>query len=227
MKVSILPRTALPVFLLLLLSGCLNQKKMNKWVTGHYGETAAVPVKKKNDFLAVKSSIPDAGTALSQGSKKTHSVLPLLFYWRFNYDNTCELNPQIPINNFINTASPYANKVLKKKLEGKHVELTIEKIPNRFVVADKAQVIWFIYGFAWDQISIKPLDDQMLVTYKILNAANAEEKTGSVSVINTDKGVAVGQFQSVRKRTDQYLGDYNLAITSMTRMVIDRIAAEL
>ncbi len=214
--------------LLFVSSGCIGPKKINKWVKQQYGEAAATPVKKKSDYLSITSAVPGTSDRLSETTKRTHNVLPLLFYWKMDYDNTCTLNPQIPVNNFINTVTPYANKALRKKLNGQRIELLVEHVPNHFVVLDHGQLIWFVlYAYGWDRISIEPLDDNMIVSYKIFGADNSTGLTGSVTVRNTDNGVPVGQFQSVKRRTQEYLGDYNTAISNMSRTVIDQIALQL
>ncbi|MFT4155949.1 hypothetical protein [Parafilimonas sp.] len=207
-------------------SGCLGPKKINKWVAQNYVD--ATPTKKKSDIITITSSVNGMGDALSETEKKTSNVLPLLFYWQYDYKNTCRLNPQIAINNFTATVLSYSNKALKQKLNGRKLELNIRKIPTSFAIDDKGHIVWVIvYAFSWEVLTVQPEDNQMEISYKILNQDNSEYKSGIVDISNTDKGIRLGMFQSLKKKTFQYLDQYDAAITSMSKMVADKISAEL
>ncbi len=210
----------------LFLSACLGPKKIDKWVVEQYGELPE-PSKKKSNYIIITSSLPSMGSKLSTTEKHTSHVLPLLFYWQLDYKNTCTINPQIPINNFTATAQAYANKSLKQKLAGQRIELAIETIPNVFAIDDEGHLIWIIYAFGWDKISIQPDSKAMVVSYKVFNTGDSMVKSGTVTVANTDKGVGLGMFKSLKNKTLEYLTDYDAHIASMTKSVIDQITAEL
>ena len=127
-----------------LLTSCLGPKKINKWVTQNYSEVPP-PTKKKSDIITITSSVNKMGDKLSETEKKTSNVLPLIFYWQYDYKNTCTLNQQIALNNFTSTVLSYSNKGLKQKLNGRHIELNIQKIPTSFAVDDKGHIVWIIF----------------------------------------------------------------------------------
>ena len=207
-------------------SSCLGPKKLNKWVAQQYG-AVPVPSKKKNDGIVISSTIPTMGDQLSNTENKTSQVLPLIFYWQWDYKNTCTLYPQIEINNFTNTVLTYSNKGLKQKLNGGHIELVIEKIPTTFALDDKGHLIWLIYTFGWEFLSVKPEDKDMIVSYKLFGRDNSPLKSGRISITNSDKGVSIGKFQSMKKKTFQYLDQYNESITLMSKTIVDKIIVEL
>ena len=209
------------------LSGCLGPKKIDKWVATQYGQSVPEPVKKKTDYISVASPLVPGSNYISTTENKTSKMLPLVFYWQFNYDNTCTLNPQIPVNNFTNTVLTYNSKQLKQKLNGRRIELSVDKIPNVFSLDDKGHVVWIIYAVTWEYISIQPKVNEMVVSYKIIGNDNTETKTGVITIQNTDKGVSLKAFQSIKKMTWQYLEDYDASITAMTKKVVDKLAAEL
>src|SRR4051812_27627634 len=106
---------ALTVFL----SSCLGPAKINKWVDNHYGENLNASSKAKADYIAVTSPLVTADLKASDTKKQVKNFLPLLFYWQFDYRNTCTLNPKIPVNTLRSTVQSYANsKGLKQKLNG-------------------------------------------------------------------------------------------------------------
>jgi hypothetical protein len=210
----------------LIFAGCLGPKKINKWVAKKYGEAPA-QIKKKNNSIIITSTVPSMGDVLSTTQKKTSHVLPLLFYWQWDYKNTCTLNPQIAVNNFTATVLSYANKGLIQKLAGERLELTIEKIPTSFAIDDKGHMIWVIYAFGWDILTVLPEDHNMIVGYKVFNADNTQTKSGKITVSNSDKGLTLGMWQSLRKKTYQYLDQYDETITSMSKICVDKLKKEL
>jgi hypothetical protein len=211
----------------ILLSGCLGPKKINKWVAKQYSEVPP-PTKKKSDVISITSSANTMGDKLSETEKKTSNVIPLIFYWQYDYKNTCTLNPQIAVNNFTSTVLSYSNKGLKQKLNGKRIELNIQMIPTSFAIDDKGHIVWVIvYAFSWDKLTVVPEDKDMIVSYKVFNADNTAYKDGTITISNTDKGITLGMFQSLKKKTWQYLDQYDESITTMSKKVIDKIVAEL
>jgi hypothetical protein len=212
------------VSVIALLTGCLGPKKMNKWVAKNYPELPAL-AKNKTNFLTINSNVSPM-SELSYSTKKTSKVLPLIVYWQFDYKVSCALNPQIAISSFTASALANASK-LKPKLNNQSVELTIEKIPTNFAIDDKAHIIWIIYAIAWDKITVIPLDKEMIVSYKVVNSDHSIAKTGSVTLTNTDEGIPLGMFQSLKKKTWEYLDQYEESISSMTKTVIQKIAEEL
>ena len=211
---------------IIFLSGCLGPKKINKWVAQNYSEVPS-PSKKKNDIVTVTSSVTVMNN-LSETQKKTSNVLPLIFYWQYDYKNICMLNPQIAVNNFINTVMAYSNKTLKQKLNGKRVELNIQKIPNSFAVDDKGRIVWVIvYAFSWEKLTVVPQDKDLVVNYTVFNSDNSVYKSGTESISNADKGISLGMFQSLKKKTFQYLDQYDESITAMSKKCIDQVALDL
>lgn len=213
-------------FFLLFLSGCVGPRTVNKWVDEHYNSTLPT-TKKKSDFVSVTSNIAPMGQQLSNTTKKTTNFLPLLFYWQWDYVNTCTLNPQIPVNQFTTTVLNYANKGLKQKLAGQRVEFSIEQLPNIFAIHDQSHMIWVIYTISWEHISIQPNSTEMVVSYKVLNDQNTVTKNGTITVTNEIKQKDLKLFRSLKKTTWQYLDDYTTSITSMSKKAVDKLVAEL
>lgn len=208
-------------------TSCLGPAKINKWVAKEYAAVPS-PIKKKSDYISVSSSLVSSDDRISTTEKNTGKVLPLVFYWQYDYKNTCTLNPRIPINNFTSTVLSYAGKKLKQKLDGQRVELTVEKIPNAFAIDDKGHIIVIIiYPIGWDVITIQPVALDMVVSYKVIKDDNTETKRGVITIPNKDRGAGLEMFQSLKKKTLQYLDQYNANITLMSKHVIDELITEL
>ena len=96
------------------LMSCLSNKRLDKWVAKHYSESQQ-PQKKNsrnvnNNYLTVTTTMISMGDLYSTSQKTNSYLLPLLFYWKFDFRNSCTLNPQIGIDNFTTTVLAYANK---------------------------------------------------------------------------------------------------------------------
>lgn len=214
------------VLLTAFLSGCLGPAKINKWVDNHYGGSQnATP--KKSDYLAVTSPLVTADTKASTTKKQVKNFLPLLFYWQYDYMNTCTLNPKIPVNAFRSTIQAYAaSKGLKQKLNGQKIEFTVEKIPNVFVLNDRGHIVWVVYAFGWDVITFRPDMQELVVSYKITKD-NVETGKGAVTVANGDKVLRLKLLQSLKKVTGRYLDQYNENIKVMSKAAVDKVITNL
>jgi hypothetical protein len=221
-------KTNLSLFIIcaLLLTSCLTAKKVDKQVSAIYGEKQQAQKKKQPDFISITSSLASTGDYTSTTVTKTSDVLPLVFYWSWDYKNTCTLNPQIPINNFTTTVLGMANKALKEKLNGQKIELSVDQIPNKFAFDDKAHLIFVIYAFGWDNVSIKAEKGDLVVSYKVFNN-NSESKKGTITIPYFDDRKNLGMFTSWKKATSGYLDQYDANITLMSKLFVDKLIKEI
>ncbi len=215
------------ILAILLFSACISPRKTDKWVANYYGSVPA-PIKKKNELITVQTNVASMGSVLSESRRKSASVLPLLIYWKWNYVNACQLNPQMALNGFISTVNSYAGRVLKPKLNNQTIELTVEKIPSAFDLDDTGHYIYLgIYGFGWEMVTLVPQEHALQVSYKVINTDKSIAKTGTVTMPISIQPVKTGMYQSVKKKMNLYLEQYDAAMALMGRKLIDKLAAEL
>jgi len=209
-------------------TSCLGPKKVNKWADAKYGDNLKTTPKTKSDYLTITSPFTTRDSQASTDSKETKNVLPLLFYWQFDYVNTCELNPKIPVNTLITTIPAYANsKGLKQKLNGQKVELSIDAVPSQYEIYDRGHLIWLIlYAYGWDVITFRPDKKDLVVSYKITKD-DAEVKKGVITIPNADKVLKLKIFQAIRKANDKYLDQYDENIKTLGKKVVDQLLTEL
>ncbi|TWI83022.1 hypothetical protein IQ13_1128 [Lacibacter cauensis] len=222
-----LRQTVLVLAALVFVSACISPRKTDKWVANHYGSVPA-PVKKKNELVTVQSTVASMGSVLSESRRKSASLLPLLVYWKWNYVNACKLNPQMALNGFTTTVNSYAARVLKPKLSNQSIVLTVEKIPSAFDLDDTGHYIFFgIYGFGWETVTLVPQEHALQVSYQVLNADQSIAKTGTVTMPISIEPVKAKLYQSVKKKMELYLEQYDAAMLQMGRKLIDKLATEL
>jgi hypothetical protein len=218
-------------FVLLILSAtffssCVTSKKVDRQVAKQYSDVPELKKKKQGDNISITSSLTTMGRQVSTTETRTSNMLPLIVYWKWDYTNTCTLNPQIPINNFISTVNSYAKKGLKSKLAGQDLEISVDKIPNQFQILDKAHIIFFGYGVGWDNVSMKALDMEMIISYRLLKD-NVEIKKGIISIPNFDDKKPLGMFKNWKTATNEYLNQFDENISTMSKLIVDQIVSEI
>jgi hypothetical protein len=205
----------------------MGPNKMNKWIGKHYGET--VPVSHPHsDYISfvVKDSIPPDQVAVTE---KTHqSFVPALFYWQWNHTMLSTVNFGVHMNNFSTEFISYANdKGLKNKLNGNTLQLTITANPVNYTFTQKGHLIFLLlYYISSESLYIMPDKNRVSFSYKVMNGAN-EVKTGSVSIANMNREVALAFFQSSKKMTWKYLEESDNNIKLMSRELVDKLMTEL
>ena len=209
------------------LTSCLGPGKIDKWVAKHYQDQPIEAPKHKSEQISFISKLPSIGALPSQTEKSRSYMLPLLFYWHYDYSWSCMLNPDLPVNNFESTVIAYAGHGLKQKLGANHLELTIQQLPHAFTLDDNGHIIWVIYAFGWDIITVKPQPTDMVIGYRLLNASNEEVKTGTISITDPNRTKPLKWFHSLKNTTWQYLEQYDANTATMSKAVVNKLITEL
>lgn len=209
-----------------LFTGCLTSRKVDKQVAKQYSGLQQPAKKKQSDFITITSPLLTDDQRISTTETRTSDLLPLLIYWQWDYKNTCTLNPQIPVNNLAATVVRLANKGLKDKLDGRKIELSVNQVPNKFAIDDKAHLIFVGYAFGWDNVSIKAESMDMIVAYTVTKD-NAIVKKGTIDIPYGNDKKKLGMFKSWKKATSEYLDQYDANIIAMSKEVVDELVKEL
>ena len=210
----------------IIFTSCLTAKKVDRQVAKKYDELSPSTKKQTKENILITSKLITSDNKISTSETKTSNVLPLIIYNRWNYTNTCTLNPQIPINNFTSTVLSASSKGLRDKIIGQTLELSVEKIPNVFAIDDKAHVIFFGYAVGWDDVSIMSDKVDLVVNYKLLKDG-AETKKGLITVPYIYDKEKLGMFKSWKKATDEFLDQYDMNITEMSKSFVKKLVSEI
>jgi hypothetical protein len=209
------------------LTSCLNGKKLDRYVQQQFPEMQSLQKKKTSETIVINSPLITTDEKTSTSENKTVSFLPLIVYWRWDYKNTCVLNPLIPITNFSKTFTVALNKGLKDKLAGKRIELSIEKIPNQFAIDDIGHSIFLgFYAINWDNVYIKTENKDLLLSYKVIENGMAV-KNGVIQLAYADDKKQLGLFKSWKTATSEYLSQYDLNIAALAKQAADKLMKEL
>ncbi len=207
------------------LSSCLTSAKLDKFVAAQYNNELPKSSKKKKMEFEVTSRLPANNSQISTTVHKTDKFLPLIVYWKYNHRQSCSLNPSIAVSNFSNAVNTLATKGLIEKLNGRKLELTVEQAPSAFSLVAKENMIWLVYAFSWEKIYIEPDMKDLIVAYKLVGGEG--DKTGKITVKNTDKNKGLRFFQSWKSATSEYLTEYNANFTTMTKTFVSQLTNEL
>jgi hypothetical protein len=208
-------------------TSCIGPHKINKWVAHHYQEEPIEPPRHKSEQLLFVSKLPSIDGTMSETVKSRNKLLPLLFYWKYDNAWSCTLNPDLAVNNFETTVIAAAGHGLKQKLNSNHLELTIQQMPHAFTLDDKGWIVWVIYAFGMETITVQPQPTDLVVAYRVLSANNEEVKTGLISIVDPNRTKPLKWFHSLRNTTLQYLEQYDANTVTMSKELVAKLAAEL
>jgi hypothetical protein len=218
-------RYMLVMIIVLIVGACNTPKKVDGWIAARYGEPMAVR-KPRADYFAVTSSMITADTKASQTLNDNRKGLFLLFYWKKNYSMRTELNPKIAINQFTNSFTVYGNsKHLKEKLNGRTIELVVEKMPRSFSFRDDFRMVFFIVGEVhWDKIYMLPENSEMVLRYTV---SGPEKKSGTITLADNNKIQKTRLFQKLSTAYTEYLNEYDENIKTMAKSAVDQLMLDL
>lgn len=221
-----LTRTVVILFLsVCLLSGCLTARKLDRQIGKEYADRAGlVQIPQNTASIIIASPLIDQSGYFSASTTSTGKMLPLFFYWSWEYKNASKLNPRIPIN--LLAGQLKKSVPLKDKLAGRRLELTIEEVPADFAIIDKAHLIFFLYAFGWDKVTIQGEAANFSVQYKVYGADTAL-KSGKILIPAPSNMRGISMFTSWKTATSHFLQQYDANVIAMSRTLIADLLKEL
>ena len=213
--------------IILLLTGC-QVSRMNKVMNARYKNQvlSGVP-KQKNSDISINSTHVDTIYEAYAKEAKEGGVNALFAYAKLRNVWIYIFNPKIPVTLFTNAVFSNVNKGLKQKLAGRHLELSIDSIPSIFYFADRQSGIASAFGAEVASIQSCSCNKNMIVSYRLLSAENAEIKKGTILIPDLYVNVSLKMLQTFEGKMSQYFEEYDMAITGMTKKLIDKVIKEL
>jgi len=208
--------------LLVFFASCISAKKLDAYVASEFNNKLPKADKKNDSSVLITSPIPSDPDIISVTEKKVKN-LPLILYWKYDYRHTCVLNPAIGISYFKKTISQQAAK-LKQKLNGQQLELSVEQIPGSFAIVDKGHILLLMIH--WHKLYVDPGTKDLIVSYKV-RQNGAEVKSGKIIIPNTEGQKGIRFAQSWKSSSSEFLSQYNLDITEMSKAFVNKLIAEL
>lgn len=200
--------------------------RVNKVFSMEYAHSQASQRLPKNDYINIRSdgfinTYQAYITETPNGKKES-----MFFYVKKKRTGIYMLNPKIPVMSFTNAISNYAAKSIKQKLNGGKLELTIDSIPNIFIIIDKNTGIAALIENEVAIIESCPCNKYMAISYRLLNDTGAVKK-GNILIPATPIHVSIKNFQFIEKAMLEYSDLYQAGIGTMSKHFIDKLLPEL
>ena len=122
-----------------LLTGCVNTKKITSVVQPkfQYSESNS-----QNDSIVFNYAGLGVNASPVVSTRVKLQLIPALVYWQWNNTIKCEIDPKLVGQLFQESVLNYADDLkLREKLQGRTLEITVEKIPNNFAYTYKGFTI--------------------------------------------------------------------------------------
>lgn len=214
------------LFLIILLTGCLTPRKMDKWVNIHYeGREQIKP--KSNDSISFQQDKSDEKT--SETEKIKSSLLPLLFYWQWKHITHTSLNRNLTTSAFSNSFISVANtKGIKAKIGDNKLVIRFDNNPTDFTFHENGSLIYLVLAYiGWESILIQPKQEQIGISYLLTDKNGIEIKKGNILIQNPNKEQRFKKFQSLKKLTWSYFDNCEANLKLISRELADKLLAEL
>ena len=99
-------------------------------------------------------------------------------------------------------------------------------MPSAFAFDDKANMIWLIYGFGWDKITVQPEFKDLIVSYKVLHT-DGSIKSGRIAIKNNEHTKGLRFYQTWKSAVSEFLTQYDEDIANMTKAFVNQLNQEL
>lgn len=160
-------------------------------------------------------------------TKLKSQFIPAILYWQWNTTIKCEINPIIIATEIKQTFIRYADSLgLQNKLQGRKLEIKIEKIPNNFVYTHYGHTLFLIIAYAISDVeAIFPQDQNMIISYRLIENDSAI-KEGNVIAKNKSLTIQNGS-KSTKKFTWMYVDQFKRNTERLTKEIVQEIVKEI
>lgn len=208
----------------MLLTSCVSTKKFTSFVEPRFID-AKVNTNSGN-FVFDFTNFENTNTPVV--SKKLKSqFIPAILYWEWNNTIKCEIDPKIVGQLFQENFLYFADTLkLQDKLQGRKLEIKLEKIPSNFVYTNKGSTIIFIFAYAISTLeAIFPQEQNLMISYKLTEDGKTI-KEGKLDVANKDQPLK-NVWKSTKKFTWLYIDQFKQNNQTMTKEIVENLLIEI
>lgn len=214
----------LSILTITLLTSCIGTKKFTGFVKPKFQDTKTSLT---NDNFIFDWTGLESKVNLVMSTKVKSQFIPAIFYWQWNNSIKCEINPIIVGQYFQESFLQYADTLkVKEKLQGRKLELKLEKIPNSFIYTHKGNSIIFIVAYTVKDLeAIFPQKQDLVVSYK-LTQNGLTIKEGKLNTTNKDQPLK-NVWKSTKKFTWLYIDQFKQNTKIMTKEIVEKLITEI
>lgn len=218
-----------PAFLLLtiLLTSCLSTTKLSDTVKSKIGTDFLDEKPAVEEFLILKTDKLPVSDSLVLVEKKKSYFIPAIVFWGKENTLSCDINSRYFVKLFTDILDEKAKEFqLQKHLGDRKLEISIDAVPNNFVYTDKFYFIFAFVAYSYSYLeAVFPLNQNLSITYRILQNDGTEMKSGSFTAPTTES--RANTINSHGRFIEKYLDEVKIRFEDQTDKMLDNIINEL
>ena len=217
-------QTILSILTITLLTSCIGTKKFTGFVEPKFQDKQLIST---NENIIFDLTGLENTNATITSTKVKSQFIPAILYWQWNNTIKCEVNPTIVGQSFQENFLRYSDTLkVKEKLQGRKLELKIEKIPNSFVYTHKGNSVILIIAYTVSDLeAIFPQEQDLVVSYKITENGSTI-KEGKLTSSNKDQPIK-NVWKSTKKFTWLYVDQFKQNTKIMTKEIVEKLITEI
>lgn len=214
----------LALFTFLLMASCISTNRLTGYVEPKFQETKTLLI--NDNFVFDFSDLKHKSSPVLSTKIKSFFI-PAILYWGWNKTIKCEIDPNIVGQSFQESFLYFADSLkLQEKLQGRKLEIKLEKIPNSFVYTHKGNAIIFIYAYTVSDIeAIFPQVQNLWVSYRLILDGKII-KEDELSATNNAQSI-MNDWKSTKKFTWFYVDQFKKNNKSMTLEIVNQLLIEI
>jgi hypothetical protein len=214
------------VLTIALLTSCISTKKYTGFVEPEFQDIKDKTENKPENLTFDLSGLESLGSPVISTKLKSQFI-PAILYWQWNNTIKCEIDAKIIGNSFKQNFIKYADSLgLQEKLQGRKLEIKVEKIPNSFVYTHKGNSVIFIVAYTVSDLeAIFPQEQDLIISYKITQNG-AAIKEGRLNAKNKDQALK-NVWKSPKKFTRVYIAQFKKNTSSLAKEMTQQIVSDM
>ncbi|WP_418263247.1 hypothetical protein [Flavobacterium faecale] len=214
----------LTILTITLLTSCIGTNKFTSFSEPKFQE---VKTNSANNSFTFDLTGLESKTSIITSTKVKSQFIPAILYWQWNNTIKCEINPVTVGQLFQINFMQYVDSLkISEKLQGRKLEMKVEKIPNSFVYTHKGNSIILIVAYTVSDLeAIFPQEQDLVVSYKMTQNGSTI-KEGKLTASNKDQTIK-NVWKSTKKFTWLYIDQFKQNTNSMAKEIVDKLVKEI
>ncbi len=221
------PKQFVFIFILVLFfSGCMSTKQLTEIIKSKIESRMPETKFYNTNNLTLKMDSLVESDSLVNVKKDNSFFIPAIVFWVWKNSMSCEIRSQYFANVFAGILQEKAVEFqLQKHLGDKRLEISLEKVPSRFVYSNSGNVIYGLVFYTYNfSETVYPDEQTLSMSYRITkDDIELKKEKYSYNFESPYKNFKVSSYQFV----EMYLEQLQLDFENKSSEFIERIIEEL
>lgn len=214
----------LSIFTILFITSCIGTKRFTGFVDPKFQYKQ---ISQTRDNITIDLTGLENTNGTIKSTKVKSQFVPAILYWQWNNTIKCEVNPTIVGQSFEEYFLQYSDSLrVQDKLQGRKLELKVEKIPSSFVYTHRGNSIIFIIAYTVNELeAIFPQEQDIVVSYKLTQDGSVL-KEGKLTASNKSQPLK-NVWKSTKKFTWLYIDQFKQKNKTMAKDIVEKLITEI